>query len=351
MTELKSIKIISPDDWHLHLRESPIIENILSFSVNNFERAIIMPNLDNPITTFVQAKNYYKKIISLVNPQKNFKPLMTLFLSEETKVSDIVDGVKSGIVKAIKFYPQGVTTNSNNGIKNLSILYNLLEKISDLGIPLLIHGETANPEIDIYDKESFFLEETVLPLRKRIPELKIVLEHITTKESVDYILESNSNIAATITAHHLILNRNHLLDGGIRPHYYCRPIVKREKHRLAVRKAATSGNAKFFLGTDSAPHLDKNKESLCGCAGVFSAPNALSYVTQIFEEDNSLSSLENFVAINGAKFYNLPLNKTQTKLTKYNHLIEYPSNINVGKDFITVFNPGFPLYWKNEIIC
>ena len=347
--EIKSINIITPDDWHLHLRESPIIESVFPYSFTNYGKAIIMPNLKNPIIKFSQAKDYYKKVKSLITPGYKFEPLMTLFLSEESSAIDIYEGAKSGILKAIKFYPQGVTTNSHGGIKDLSKMYNLLEKLPDLDIPLLIHGETANSKVDIYDREAYFLEETVYKLRKKIPELKIVLEHITTKDSVDFILENNANIAATITAHHLILNRNNLFDEGLRPHYYCRPIAKREKHRIAVRKAATSGNSKFFLGTDSAPHFDRNKESSCGCAGIFSAPNALGYVAQVFEEDYALKNLENFISINGSKFYNLSLNSTRSKFTKFKEPIDYPSQIKVGKELITVFNPGYPLYWKNEV--
>ena len=347
--EIKSINIITPDDWHLHLRESPIIESVFPYSFTNYGKAIIMPNLKNPIIKFSQAKDYYKKVKSLITPGYKFEPLMTLFLSEESSAIDIYEGAKSGILKAIKFYPQGVTTNSHGGIKDLSKMYNLLEKLPDLDIPLLIHGETANSKVDIYDREAYFLEETVYKLRKKIPELKIVLEHITTKDSVDFILETNANIAATITAHHLILNRNNLFDEGLRPHYYCRPIAKREKHRIAVRKAATSGNSKFFLGTDSAPHFDRNKESSCGCAGIFSAPNALGYVAQVFEEDYALKNLENFISINGSKFYNLSLNSTRSKFTKFKEPIDYPSQIKVGKELITVFNPGYPLYWKNEV--
>ena len=347
--EIKSFVIITPDDWHLHLRESPIIDKVFPYSFTKFGRAIIMPNLEIPIIKFSQAKDYYKKIKSLLKPGIKFEPLMTLFLSEETRAIDIYEGAKSGILKAIKFYPQGVTTNSHGGIKDLSKMYNLLEKLPDLDIPLLIHGETANSKVDIYDREAYFLEETVYKLRKKIPELKIVLEHITTKDSVDFILETNANIAATITAHHLILNRNNLFDEGLRPHYYCRPIAKREKHRIAVRKAATSGNSKFFLGTDSAPHFDRNKESSCGCAGIFSAPNALGYVAQVFEEDYALKNLENFISINGSKFYNLSLNSTRSKFTKFKEPIDYPSQIKVGKELITVFNPGYPLYWKNEV--
>ena len=241
--EIKSIIVKTPDDWHLHLRESPILEKVFPYSYKNYGRAIIMPNLEIPIITFSQAKSYYEKIKYLIKTGNNFEPLMTLFLSEDTKVEDVYEGVKSGIIKAIKFYPQGVTTNSSGGIKNLSKIYYLLEKIADFGIPLLIHGETSNTEIDIYDREAYFLEETVLGIRKNIPNLKIVLEHITTKESVDFVLESKKNVAATVTAHHLIINRNHIFDGGIRAHFYCRPIAKREEHRIAVRAAATSGNS------------------------------------------------------------------------------------------------------------
>ena len=349
--EIKSIIVKTPDDWHLHLRESPILEKVFPYSYKSYGRAIIMPNLEIPIITFSQAKSYYEKIKYLIKTGNNFEPLMTLFLSEDTKVEDVYEGVKSGIIKAIKFYPQGVTTNSSGGIKNLSKIYNLLEKIADFGIPLLIHGETSNTEIDIYDREAYFLEETVLGIRKNIPNLKIVLEHITTKESVDFVLESKKNVAATVTAHHLIINRNHIFDGGIRPHFYCRPIAKREEHRIAVRAAATSGNSKFFLGTDSAPHFDHNKENSCGCAGVFSSPNALGYVAQDFEEDSCINNLENFISINGAKFYNLPLNSSLTQFRKLKEAIKYPEKIKVGKNMITLFNPGYPLYWENEILA
>ena len=348
--EVKSLTTITPDDWHLHLRESPIIEQVLPFSSENFGKAIIMPNLEPPIIKLSQAKNYQKKIIDLLSPKNTFKPLMTLFLSEEITIKDIYDGANSGIIKAIKFYPKGVTTNSTGGIRDLSKVYKLLEKLPDLDLPLLIHGETTNTEVDIYDREAYFLDETVRKLRDEIPELKIVLEHITTKNSVDYILENDSNIAATITAHHLILNRNHLFNGGLRPHYYCRPVAKREHHRIAILKAATSGNANFFLGTDSAPHFDDNKESSCGCAGIFSAPNALSCIVQIFEEDSCLQNLEKFISTNGSKFYNLPLNSTFTKFTKFKEPVNHPKKINVGNKFITVFDPDFPLYWKNQVI-
>ena len=347
---IKTIAVRKPDDWHLHLRTGRILEEVLKYSSSNFGRAIIMPNLDPPVVNTQQAKNYYNQIFDFIPREHDFKPLMTLFLTEDSDIRDIEEGVKEGIINAVKLYPAGATTNSENGVRNISKIYKLLEKISFLGIPLLIHGETTEPQIDVFDREAVFVTKSLIPLRKRIPNLRIVLEHITTKESVDYVLDSDQNLAATITPHHLIINRNSMFAGGIRPHYYCLPLAKRELHRLALIEAATSGNSKFFLGTDSAPHFDHLKENACGCAGVFSTPNALSCLAHIFEKELALDKLEKFISLNGARYYGLSVNKSYTKFSKMNTPKENPKKINVGGNSITVFDPGFTLFWTHKNI-
>ena len=347
---IQTITVRKPDDWHLHLRTGAVLKKVLMYSSSAFGRAIIMPNLDPPIVTTEQAEIYYRQILKLIPKEHDFKPLMTIFLTENSNIKDIEQGVKWGRINAVKLYPAGATTNSANGVRDLSKIYELLERLSLLGIPLLIHGESTNPEIDIFDREAVFVEKILAPLKDRFPGLKIVLEHITTKESVDYVLNSDSNLAATITPHHLIINRNSMFNGGIRPHYYCLPVAKRELHRLAILKAATSGNPKFFLGTDSAPHLDHLKENDCGCAGIFSAPNALSCLAQIFDNEKSLNELEKFISLNGAKFYGLSVNNSYTKFSKMTEFQKNPKKITVGENEITVFDPGFSLLWKHENI-
>ena len=347
---IQTIAVRKPDDWHLHLRTGRILKEVLKYSSSNFGRAIIMPNLDPPVVTTQQAKNYRNQILDFIPKEHDFKPLMTLFLTEDSDIRDIEEGVKEGIINAVKLYPAGATTNSENGVRNISKVYKLLEKISFLGIPLLIHGEATQSKIDVFDRESVFVTESLIPLRKRIPNLRIVLEHITTKDSADYVLDSDQNLAATITPHHLIINRNSMFIGGIRPHYYCLPLAKRELHRLALIKAATSGSSKFFLGTDSAPHFDHLKETACGCAGVFSTPNALSCLAHIFEQELALEKLEKFISLNGARYYGLPVNKSYTKFSKMNTPKETPKKINVGENSITVFDPGFSLFWEHKNI-
>ena len=347
-SSIQNIIIRKPDDWHLHLRTGAILKNVLKYTSSTFGRAIIMPNLDPPVLTTNQAWNYFQHISELVPKTHNFKPLMTLFLTEQSDILDIREGVKKGIVTALKLYPAGSTTNSSNGVRDISRIYSLLEKISLLNIPLLIHGEATDPKIDVFDREAFFIENTLAPLREKIPELRIVLEHITTKEGVDFILESDRNLAATITPHHLIINRSSMFLNGIRPHYYCLPLAKREVHRLALVNAAISGNPRFFLGTDSAPHLDNFKENACGCAGIFSAPNALKCLAHIFEKNAALDKLEGFVSLNGAKYYGFPANSSYTKLSKVIKPEGELKSISIGKNKITVFDPGFSLLWQHE---
>ncbi len=347
---IQAVRIKKPDDWHLHLRSGDILKTVLKYSSNTFGRAIIMPNLNPPIVTTEQAENYYRQILKLIPKEHDFQPLMTLFLTEKSKINDIEEGVNRGIIKAVKLYPAGATTNSENGVRDLLSIYKLLEKIARLDIPLLVHGEATDPKIDIFDREAFFVDKILEPLRKKIPELRIVLEHITTKESVDYVTDSDSNLAATITPHHLIINRNSMFKDGIRPHYYCLPLAKRESHRIAIIRAAVSGNPKFFLGTDSAPHLDHLKENACGCAGIFSTPNALSCLAHIFEAESALEKLEGFISLNGAKYYGLAANKSYIKLSKMKEPKEKIKKISIGHDTISVFDPGFSLYWKHENI-
>ena len=344
----QNIIIRKPDDWHLHLRTGAILKKVLKYTSSTFGRAIIMPNLDPPVLTTNQAWTYFQHISELVPKTHNFKPLMTLFLTEQSDILDIREGVKKGIVTALKLYPAGSTTNSSNGVRDISRIYSLLEKISLLNIPLLIHGEATDSNIDVFDREAYFIENTLAPLRKKIPELRIVLEHITTKESVDFILKSDRNLTATITPHHLIINRSSMFLNGIRPHYYCLPLAKREVHRLALVNAAISGNPRFFLGTDSAPHFDNFKENACGCAGIFSAPNALKCLAHIFEKNAALDKLEGFVSLNGAKYYGLPANSSYTRLSKVIKPNEELKSISIGKNKITVFDPGFSLLWKHE---
>ena len=270
-----------PDDWHLHLRDGPMLEGIAAPSMQHIGRAIIMPNLVPPVVTGADAKAYRDRILTALKRSDakstpSGAPLMTLYLTETTDPDDVAAAAAEGLVQAVKLYPAGATTNSDSGVRDIEAVLAVLERMAEIGLPLCVHGEVTDPEIDIFDREAVFIERVLDPVRRRVPGLRVVMEHVTTSDAVDYVSSVASDLAATVTPHHLILNRNHLLVGGIRPHYYCLPIVKRDSHRLALRKAATSGDARFFLGTDSAPHADHTKEAPCGCAGVFNAPNTLS---------------------------------------------------------------------------
>ncbi len=308
-----------------------------------------MPNLVPPIVTTKQAERYYHEILELIPKEHDFKPLMTVFLTENTDIKDIKKGFNLGIISAVKLYPAGATTNSSNGVKDISRIYKLLEKIALLGVPLLIHGESTDPQIDVFDREAVFIEKSLIPLREKVPGLQIVLEHITTKESVDYIIESDTSLAATITPHHLVLNRNSMFIEGIRPHHYCLPLAKRESHRQAIVDAAISGDSRFFLGTDSAPHFDHLKENSCGCAGIFSAPNALNCLLHVFEQAKALDKFEKFVSLNGAKYYGFDANNSFTKFSKMENPQEKIHKISVGRNTLTVFDPGFSLYWRQVL--
>ncbi|MCB1426222.1 MAG: dihydroorotase, partial [Notoacmeibacter sp.] len=303
---MQTITIARPDDWHLHLRDGAMLEGVLPHTSADFARAIVMPNLVPPVVTSADARAYRERIMAALPADHDFTPLMTLYLTEGTDPDDVASAHESGLVTAVKLYPAGATTNSQSGVRNIEKVYPVLERMAETGMPLCVHGEVTNADIDIFDREAVFIDRVLDPLRRRIPGLRVVMEHITTQDGADYVAADRSgNLAATITTHHLIINRNAILAGGIRPHYYCLPVAKRETHRLALRKAATSGDNRYFLGTDSAPHVDPLKECACGCAGIFSATNTLSCLAHVFEEENALDRLEAFASLNGPAFYRL----------------------------------------------
>ena len=340
----QSLTIRRPDDMHLHLRDGAMLEAVLPESARHFARAIIMPNLVPPVVTGAEAAAYRDRIIAALPAGMVFEPLMTLYLTEATDPADVAAAHASGLVKAVKLYPAGATTNSSSGVRDFDKVRRVLEKMAEIGLPLCVHGEVTDPSVDIFDREAVFIDRVLDPVRRATPGLRVVMEHITTEEGVAYASTGGADLAATITTHHLVINRNHILVGGIRPHYYCLPIAKREQHRLALRKAATSGNPRFFLGTDSAPHADHLKEHACGCAGCFTATNTMSILAQVFEEEGALDRLEAFTSRNGAAFYRLPLSERTITLRKGDG-VAYPTKINTGVGPVTVFDPGFALNW------
>jgi len=346
---LNEITITQPDDWHLHLRDDEVLESVLASTANDFARAIVMPNLVPPVVTAADARAYQQRIQqvcdALPGAAKRFEPLMTLYLTEHTDPTDVLAAHADGIVKAVKLYPAGATTNSSSGVQNMQAVYPLFEKLQDSNVVVCMHGEVTDPEVDIFDREAVFIDRVLAPIRKNFPNLRVVLEHVTTKDGVDYVLSQPQYQAATITPHHLMINRNDLLVGGIRPHYYCLPILKRRSHQEALIAAATSGDARFFLGTDSAPHTTNTKESACGCAGVFNAPNTLSCLAAVFEAADALNNLEAFASLNGPAFYQLPVNTASITLRREATPVSYPGTLNCGNETITVFDPGEPLYW------
>lgn len=333
-----------PDDMHLHLRDGAMLEAVLPESARHFARAIIMPNLVPPVVTAADAAAYRDRILVALPAGMAFEPLMTLYLTEATDAGDVARAAASGLVKAVKLYPAGATTNSQSGVRDFDKVRAVLERMAEIGLPLCVHGEVADPAVDIFDREAVFIDRVLDPIRRRTPGLRVVMEHITTAEGVAYVRSGGADLAATITTHHLVINRNHILAGGIRPHYYCLPVAKREEHRLALRRAATSGEARFFLGTDSAPHPDHLKEHACGCAGCFTATNTLSILAHVFEEEGALDRLEGFTSRQGAAYYGLPPNAGTVTLTKGDP-VAYPAKIETGAGTVTLFYPGFPLCW------
>ena len=345
---MEEIEIIKPDDWHVHFRDDEILKAVVPETTRHFARSIVMPNLVPPILNAKQAIAYKKRIEKAIPSTHNFEPLMTIYLTEETNKNELKQAYKDGAVFAVKLYPAGATTNSDSGVKDIKKIMPVLETMAEIGMPLLIHGEVTDKEIDIFDREKVFIDEKLDFICKKLPELKVTLEHITTKEATQYVQESNKNLVASITPHHLALNRNALFVGGIKPHNYCLPILKRETHRKALIKAATSGNRKFFLGTDTAPHLIKDKESTCGCAGVFNATYCLPILTQLFDNEKALSNLEKFVSINGANHYNLKTNNEKILIVKSNEELIFNEFLRVGKQKIKIFEPDFSVFWAVE---
>jgi dihydroorotase len=341
----QSLTIARPDDWHLHLRDGAMLKAVLPETARHFGRAIIMPNLVPPVVTGAQAAAYRDRILAALPDGMTFDPLMVLYLTEDTDPEDVAAAHASGLVTSVKLYPAGATTNSASGVRDFDKVRPVLEKMAEIGMPLCVHGEVTDHEIDIFDREAVFIDRVLDPIRRATPGLKEVMEHITTKDGVEYAKSGDETLGATITTHHLIINRNHILVGGIKPHYYCLPVAKREEHRLALRAAATSGDARFFLGTDSAPHTDPNKESGCGCAGCFTATNTMALLAHVFEEEGALGNLEAFASKNGPAFYGLPVNAETLTLTKSDAATEFPAKIESGDGPVTVFDPGFPVYW------
>ncbi len=334
-----------PDDWHLHLRDGELLKAVLPATTQHFARALVMPNLVPPVVTAADAESYRQQIQRAIPPASPFEPLMTLYLTEATQPDDVAEAAQSGLIKAVKLYPAGATTNSDSGVTDVTRVTAVLEKMAEIGLPLCVHGEVTDADIDIFDREAVFIEKVLDPLRRRIPGLRVVMEHVTTIEGVNYVSENDQSLAATLTTHHLMINRNHIFAGGIRPHYYCLPIAKREQHRLALRAAAVSGDSSFFLGTDSAPHLDDAKESACGCAGVYNAPNTLSCLAHVFEEEGALDKLEGFVSLHGPAFYGLPVNTDSITLEKRSTPLAADEKLQTASGPLTVFDPGHALYW------
>jgi dihydroorotase len=343
---MEKIEIIKPDDWHVHFRDGKILEAVVPETTRHFARAIIMPNLVPPILKGIDAVKYKKNIQNAIPINDRFIPLMTIYLTENTNKDDIRKAYKGGQVFAAKLYPAGATTNSDSGVKNIKKIMPVLETMTKIGMPLLIHGEVTDREVDVFDREKVFIDQNLDFICKELPELKITLEHITTKEATTYVSEANKNLVATITPHHLALNRNAIFVGGIRPHNYCLPILKREIHRKALLKAATSGNAKFFLGTDTAPHLTSDKESACGCAGVFNSTYCVSILAQLFDNEKALPQLENLISKNGAKHYNININKEKIKLIKLNQNLIFDKYLSVNEQKIKIFEPDILVFWK-----
>ncbi|WP_415183950.1 dihydroorotase [Phaeovulum sp.] len=343
---MKKLTLRRPDDWHLHLRDDAMLQGILPETTRHFARAIIMPNLVPPVVTGADAAAYRNRILAALPDDAAFEPLMTLYLTEDTDPADVAAAHASGLVKAVKLYPAGATTNSNSGVRDFDRVRAVFETMAEIGLPLCVHGEVTTASVDIFDREAVFIDTVLDPIRRATPGLRVVMEHITTRQGVDYVRAGGEDLAATITTHHLIINRNHILVGGIKPHYYCLPVAKREEHRLALRAAATSGEARFFLGTDSAPHIDSLKEQACGCAGCFTATNTMAILAHVFDEEGALDQLERFTSLNGPAFYRMPANDSTLTLEKTTEPADWPAKILTGAGPVTVFDPGFPVHWQ-----
>ncbi|KUO53925.1 MAG: dihydroorotase [Sphingomonadales bacterium BRH_c42] len=344
MSGADSITITRPDDWHVHLRDGAMLRDVLPFTARQFARAIVMPNLSPPVTDTASATAYRERIMAALAPGLDFTPLMTCYLTDDTDADDLARGAAGGVFAAAKLYPANATTNSARGVSDIRRIYPVLARMEAEGIVLSVHGEVTDPEVDVFDREAEFIERHLRAIVGDFPQLKVVFEHITTQEAVNFVLASGANVAATITPQHLHINRNAMLVGGIRPHAYCLPVAKRETHRLALRKAATSGHSCFFLGTDSAPHLRAAKESACGCAGIFNAPFALENYCAVFDEEGALDRLENFASLNGAAFYGLPVNQSTVTLERAE--VAVPAMLRAAGEEIVPFHAGETLGWR-----
>ncbi len=334
------LTLIAPDDWHVHLRDGAMLEKVMAHTARSFRRAIVMPNLKPPVTTTAAAEAYRERIRSACPADLDFEPLMTAYLTDSTDPADLEQGFRRGVFTAAKLYPANATTNSAAGVTDLQRINGVLSCMQRIGMPLLIHGELTDPTVDVFDREAGFIDQHLKPLLKRFPDLRVVFEHITTEEAVEIVMSTDSNLAATITPHHLHINRNAMFAGGLRSDFYCLPVAKRERHRLALRHAATSGDPRFFLGTDSAPHSRQSKETSCGCAGIFNAPYALESYAQVFEQEGALAHLEGFASRYGPAFYRLPLNTRTITLERVDQLI--PELV----DCLVPFHAGEILPWK-----
>jgi dihydroorotase len=345
MTEtIDRITIRRPDDWHVHLRDGAMLVAVAPFTARQFARAIIMPNLSPPVTSATSAAAYRDRIMAALPAGSDFTPLMTCYLTDDADADDIASGHGAGIFTAAKLYPANATTNSAHGVTDVAHIMPVLERMQDIGMPLLVHGEVTDGDIDIFDREAVFIERILDKLIRALPGLKVVFEHITTAQAVQFVDGAGANVAATITPHHLHINRNAMFAGGIRPHAYCLPVAKREMHRLALRKAATSGSAKYFLGTDSAPHEIHAKLSACGCAGIFNAPYALESYAAVFDEEGALDRLEGFASVHGANFYGLPVNEAMISLERRD--IQVPDDIESAGSTLVPFHAGSALKWR-----
>ena len=341
--KMTTLTITRPDDWHVHLRDGDALKTTVADISRYFGRAVVMPNLVPPVTNADLAKSYHQRIMS-ENTAEHFQPLMVLYLTDNTTAEDIKTAKESGIVYAAKLYPAGATTNSSSGVTSVDNIAHVLAAMQEVDMPLLIHGEVTDHHIDIFDREAVFIDTILKPLVANYPDLKVVLEHITTKNAVEFVQQANKNVAATITVHHLLYNRNDMLVGGIRPHYFCLPILKRNIHQQALIEAATSGSDKFFLGTDSAPHPKHAKESACGCAGAYTAHAAIELYAEVFEQENALDKLEAFASINGPKFYNLPVNADKITLEKITWNV--PETLSFGSDVVVPIRANDTIAWQ-----
>jgi dihydroorotase len=341
---VQQLTLTRPDDWHLHLRDGALMKSIVQDTARQFARAIVMPNLRPPVTTTEQAQAYRQRILAALPAGSVFQPLMTLYLTDYTSVQEIQRAKQSGIVHAVKLYPAGATTNSDAGVTDIRKAYPALEEMQRCGMPLLVHGEVTDKNVDVFDREAVFIERVLIPLLKDLPQLRVVFEHITTKDAAQFVTSAPDHIAATITVHHLLYNRNAMFSGGLRPHLYCLPVLKREAHREALGKAAISGNPKFFLGTDSAPHEQHLKESACGCAGIYTAHAAIELYAEVFERLGALDKLEGFASFYGADYYRLPRNTG--KITLHKESWQVPDSMAFGEHRLVPMRAGEKITWK-----